>query len=164
VSLALFSILISMMPLGLSADTLPMPDLVFALAFAWVIRSPSTAPLGVVVAVALLSDVLLMRPLGLWTLVIIIVTEFARAQRIPLRAQMLVVEWSIFAIAMALGLALNGMILSTTFTPRPGFDLVFNYWLISVVAYPVVCGLLHWVFRIRAPLVSATSDRLGRVI
>ena len=33
VSLALFSMLISMMPLGLTADALPMPDLVFALAF-----------------------------------------------------------------------------------------------------------------------------------
>ena len=97
-------------------------------------------------------------------LVMIIATEFARAQRIPLRAQVLVVEWVIFAIAMALGLGLNGIILSTTFTPRPGFDLMLNFWLISVAAYPVVCAMLYWVFRIRAPLVSATSDRLGRVI
>jgi len=68
-SLGLITTLIALLPLGLSAEATVMADLFFCLAFAWVMRRPSTAPIGLILIMALLADFLLMRPLGLWSFI-----------------------------------------------------------------------------------------------
>lgn len=162
-AIAFFAILTAMLPMGLPADSVPMPDLVFAVAFAWTIRSPSTAPFGLIAGVALLADILLMRPIGLWALCLLLATEFARMYRWQIREQLLVVEWGIFAVAFALALSLHSIVLGMAFSPRPGFYLALTYFWSTVIAYPVVVLILHWVFGVRSPKVAASSARLGRL-
>jgi len=74
-SLGLISTLIAMLPMGLSAEANIMADLFFCIVFAWVIRRPSTAPMGMVLVIALLGDFLLMRPLGLWAFIVLMASE-----------------------------------------------------------------------------------------
>jgi len=163
VSLALFAILASMLPLGLSADSISMPDILVAMTFAWVVRRPDTAPYFLVVMTALFADIMLMRPIGLWAMLTLLVGEFARAQRRPLREQMFVMEWAVFALVFSVAIGGYMLALNLTFTPGPGIDLMLNHILLTVLTYPLVVGILHWVFRIRAPKTAARSERLGRV-
>lgn len=162
-SLGLIVTLIAMLPLGLSAEAKVMADLFFCVAFAWVIRRPSTAPIGLILLVALLADFLLMRPLGLWAFIVLMATEFARSQRIPLREQMFIVQWLIFAVVFAVALLVNLLFLKFSFSPTPSFQLMFAFFLSTVAAYPIVVALLHWVFRVRAPQAPGGYSRLGRV-
>ncbi len=162
-SLGLIVTLIAMLPLGLSAEARVMGDLLFCLAFSWVIRRPSTAPIGLILILAILADILLMRPLGLWALIILMGSEFARTQRIPLREQMFIVEWIIFAAVFAFGLAANYLFLKLVFTPTPALNLMLAYFVNTVLAYPLIVAMLHWIFRVRAPKSPGGFSHLGRV-
>jgi len=162
-SLSLLVTLAAMLPIGLAAEASVMPDVFFCIAFAWVIRRPQTAPLGLIVSFALLADFLLMRPLGLWTFIILLMSEFVRAQRIPLREQLFIFEWIIFAVVFSFALFVNFMFLKFSFSPTPSFGLMLNYAVNTVLAYGVVVAFLHWVFRIRAPKAPGGYKRLGRV-
>ena len=97
-------------------------------------------------------------------MITLLIGEFARSQRRPLREQPFVLEWVLFSVILAFGAGLNLLILNVTFTPRPSFDLMLNHVAMTAVAYPFVVGALHWVFRIRSPKSAVGSDRLGRVI
>ena len=112
---------------------------------------------------ALFADVMLMRPLGLWAMLTLLAAEFARSQRKPLREQMFVMEWVIFGFVFAIAVGASMMMLRLTFTPGPSIDLMLNHIISTVLLYPPVAGILHYVFRIRAPRDAARSDRLGRV-
>lgn len=162
VSLGLVTTLISMLPLGLSAETTLTPDLFFCMAYAWIIRRPITAPLGLIFIVALFSDIMLMKPLGLWAFIILMSTELVRSQEKPLREQMFIFEWLIFALLFAVALAANSMLLTLALYPRPGFDLILGYFASTVLAYPLVLAVLHFIFRIRAPKAPGEYSRLGR--
>ena len=162
-SIALIVTLTAMLPLGLSAESAVMADLLFCLCFAWVIRRPSTAPVGLIAMLALLADFLLMRPLGLWTFIIIMASELVRSQRVPLREQMFIVEWLIFGLIFTLALLVNLFFLTISFSDRPSFNLMFAFFLNTWLAYPVVVAVLHWIFRVRAPRAPGGYTRLGRV-
>jgi len=162
-SLSLLVTLAAMLPIGLAAESAVMPDIFFCIAFAWVIRRPQTAPLGLIVCFALLADFLLMRPLGLWTFIILLMSEFVRAQRVPLREQLFVFEWIIFAVVFSFALFVNFMFLKLSFSPTPSFGLMLKYTINTVLAYGVVVAVLHWIFRIRAPKAPGGYKRLGRV-
>ncbi len=163
ISLGLITTLINMLPLGLSAEAPVMADLFFCLAFAWVIRRPSTAPIGLILVVSLLADFLLMRPLGLWAFITLMATEFARSQRIPLREQIFILEWLIAAVVFATALFANFVFLKLSFSPTPSFNLMLAYFVSTTAAYPIVVAILHWVFRVRAPKAPGGFTRLGRV-
>ncbi len=162
-SLGLFVILAAILPLGLSAESAVMPDILMAMTFAWIIRRPATAPVFLVFLVALFADILMMRPLGLWAGITVLVGEFARSQVRPLREQMFVMEWLLFAGIFALALLLNNLMLSLAFSPRPNLDLTVNHILLTAAMYPIIVGIMHWIFHIRAPQAAARSERLGRV-
>lgn len=162
-SLGLFATLAAMLPLGLVADSPAMPDLLIAMTFAWTIRRPESVPFLMVVGMGLFADIMLMRPIGLWAMLTLLMAEFARSQIRPLREQMFVLEWAIFAIVFLLCAAVNSLILNLTFTPGPSGDLMVNYSVATIAAYPLIVAVMHWIFRIRAPKAAAGSDRLGRV-
>ena len=161
--LGFFATLAAMVPLGLPADSPPMPNLVFALAVAWSIRRPASAPWGSVLAISLLADILLMKPIGLWAIATLAASEFARAQRWQIREQMFVMEWAIFAALFVLALTFHSLMLGIVFLPRPALGLSLSYLITTVIAYPVVVGVLHWIFGVRSPRVAHQSKRLGRI-
>ena len=71
-AVALFLIFIRLLPLPNSAGRLPGPDLLLCLICAWTVRRPEYLPVLMVAAVVLLEDMLLMRPPGLWTGLVIL--------------------------------------------------------------------------------------------
>lgn len=160
VSLSLFAIIIAKIPLGLPADALQTPDIFFAICVAWVVRVPAAATLPLIFGMALLADIVMMRPIGLGVLTTILATEYFRAQRFTLREQMFVVEWLIFVAAFAVSLGLQMCILAMTFAATPPLDLVLTYIGLTALVYPVVVGVLRFVFRIASPKNDAAIGRM----
>ncbi|MEM9797498.1 MAG: rod shape-determining protein MreD [Pseudomonadota bacterium] len=76
--LAVLVLFVSLLPFGGGADAIPGPELTVCLIFAWVLRRPDYVPIWLIVPVLLLDDALLMRPLGLWTLIILLLSEYLR--------------------------------------------------------------------------------------
>jgi len=162
-SLGFFVTLAALLPLGLSADALIMPDLFFCMAFYWVIRSAKTAPVTIVFFVVFFADVMLMRPLGLWTLVVVLTIEFARYQRFPIREQMFIVEWILFALLFGAALLFKSILLTISFSDMPNLELTVWYFSMTIASYPIVVVVLHYIFRIRVEKTPTGNNRLGRV-
>jgi hypothetical protein len=81
VVLALAAIHVPMIPVSHAADRLPVPDLLFCLLAAWVVRRPERLPLLLVVALGLLADLLQARPVGPGALGLVLATEVLRIAR-----------------------------------------------------------------------------------
>lgn len=83
VALAGAVLFFALLPFGSPEGGVPGPDMLVCLTFAWVLRRPDYVPLWLLVPVLLLADILLMRPLGLWTLVLLLATEYLRRRVDP---------------------------------------------------------------------------------
>lgn len=68
----------ALLPFGPVEGGVPGPELTVCLIFAWVLRRPDYVPVWLIVTMLLLDDVLLMRPLGLWTLIVLLISEYLR--------------------------------------------------------------------------------------
>ena len=160
--LCMFCIIAAKIPLGLPADAALMPDLFFVLVVAWVIRSPRTATLPLIAAMALLADVLLMRPVGLAAILVVLTSEYFRAQRFSIREQMFVVEWLFFVILYAGQMGLYIFVLAISFSEAPPLGLAMKFIGITALAYPIVVALIHTVFRVRSPKAESGAEIGGR--
>ena len=164
VLLAMTAIFVQLLPLDLAAGTVVAPDLLLVLACAWAVRRPEHMPLLLVAAVLLLADLIQDRPVGLWAMISLLIVEAMRAQREAFRGRPFVVEWGGFALALALGLIAQGIILELALVGRPdGIDLPLQIFAVSAASYPAAALLLHYAFGIRAPRPEERSSRLGRV-
>ena len=164
VVLALSSVYFNLMPLQTTAETLVMPDILVALAAAWIIRRPQSMPLLLTAGLFLLADFLMDRPVGRWAVIALLSVEFMRGQRDTLRNRPFPAEWAAFAGALAVGLIVEALVLQLTLVDRPGGDIPLQLFAVTVVSYPVIVLLLHAVFRIRAPKPAERSASLGRVV
>ncbi|CTQ48702.1 hypothetical protein [Jannaschia donghaensis] len=68
----------ALLPFGAGEGGVPGPDLIVCLMAAWILRRPDYVPVWLLLIVLILADVLLMRPLGLWTLILILMSEYLR--------------------------------------------------------------------------------------
>jgi len=154
---------IRLIPMGNSAEAMASPDLLYLMIVAWIVRRPRTAPVWAVVALAVLADALMMRPLGLWALCLLFGAEFTRAYVRAFREQPFLLEWMNVALMFAAMLILQNLLMLVTFLEAFDLGAVFGHWLITVASYPVVVALMHWVLRIRVPRVDEpTAWKRGR--
>ncbi|MEL6167542.1 MAG: rod shape-determining protein MreD [Pseudomonadota bacterium] len=150
-SLAGAIIFIHLLPLGSGVGRLPGPDFLVALAFAWVLRRPEFAPVLAVAAIVFLSDVFFMRPLGLWTALVVIATEALRRQSGALRDQPFLAEWALVAGVTAVLFLANTCVLALFGVEQPGLGLVLLQMIFTVVVYPIVTAVSGLVFGVTKP-------------
>ncbi|HVL20663.1 MAG TPA: rod shape-determining protein MreD [Amaricoccus sp.] len=161
VGLGTMAILAVTMPLGPGGE-LVAPDLLYCLLVAWVVRRPARTPLLAVVALGLLADVLLSRPIGLGALALMLVVEAFRRRAILFHGAPFVLEWAAAVAGFALMLAGMRLALALVFVEPPGVGLLARYLLATAIAYPLVVLGLAWCLRLRAPR-AASGYRPGRV-
>lgn len=161
VALAIF--FFKLLPLSALPHDWPSPDLLLCIAFVWVLRRPDYIPAVLVALVYLLEDLLLMRPPGLWALIVLLGTEFLRGRVALLREVHFAVEWALVAaILIGIGL-LNRLILAMFMVPQVGLGLTVIQIGMTILAYPAVVVLSSAVFRVRKPAtgeVDAWGKRL----
>lgn len=127
-----------LLPFGRGLGRMPGPDVIVLLTFAWVLRRPDYLPIGLVAVVMLASDILFMRPPGLWTALVLIGTEFLRSRGHQSAELPFAAEWAMVSavlVAMTLG---RSVLMAVFFVPQPAFAQVAMQLALSVAVYPAV--------------------------
>lgn len=149
------------MPNGSWLSNFPLPDIMLCLTLAWVIRRPDMLPAPVIVGYFLLEDLLLMRPPGLWALIVLLTTEFLRARNEQLRGYGFWLEYLLVILLLLFMFLANRAILAIVMVPQAPLGLSLQFFLGTVVAYPVIVALSHFAFGLRKPA-TGEVDSLGQ--
>ncbi len=157
-TLALTLLFVRLLPIAHTAGAFPGPDLLLCLIMAWVVRRPDFLPLPLIVTVILIEDLILMRPPGLWTALVVLSTEFLRSRVALTRELNFLVEWMLVSGLMLAMLLAFRLILAISMVPQPpfGFSIVQVLW--SIVLYPVVVGLSRLILDLRKPATGEIDD------
>lgn len=134
--LSVLILFFALLPFGPAEGAVPGPELALCLACAFVMRRPDYAPPWLIVPLVLLGDALLMRPLGLWALVVLLVTEWLRrrvdqTEAIPFWSECATVAGAICAAFVA-----HYAVLVLLLAERPPLLGETLHMLATVVFYP----------------------------
>jgi len=160
--IAAVSIVVRLLPLG-NEPGWPMPDVLLALTLAWVLRRQSHLPAALIALVFLIEDLFLMRPPGLWALMVLLGSEFLRRRESVVRELNLLFEWAMVAgvmLAMVLG---NRVLRALVVTPNDPLLPALAGLLLTILTYPVVVLVLQGVLRIRKPATGEVDARGRRL-
>lgn len=140
---------------------MPGPDLLLCIVFAWTMRRPDYLPALLIAAVVLLEDLVLLRPPGLWTALVVIASEFVRSRVALTRELNFGVEWLLVSAMMMAMLILYRIAFGLVLLPQPpfGFAMVQVIW--SILCYPVVVFLSRAVLDLYKPAMGEV-DAYGR--
>ena len=161
VVIALGLLFLRILPLGSMAGDWPGPDLLLCLMLAWVTQRPDHLPTGLIALVVLAEDMVLMRPPGLWTAIVVLTTEFLRARSTLTRELGFMAEWLLIAGVMVAMLLAYRLAFAVTFMTQPGFGFAFAQTIGSVLMYPVIVWLLRVVMNLRKPS-AGEVDAMGK--
>ena len=137
---------------------MPGPDLLLCVIFAWTMRRPDYLPVLLIALVVLLEDMLLMRPPGLWTALVIVASEFIRGRVALTRELNFLVEWLLVAGLMVAMMLAYRMIFALTLLPQPGFGFALIEVIWSILCYPVVVFLSRFVLDLHKPGMGEIDD------
>jgi rod shape-determining protein MreD len=161
IAVALFILFLRLLPLGSVPGDLPGPDLLLCVIMAWVMRRPDFLPVLLIAGIVFLEDVLLMRPLGLWTALVVLATEFLRSRAALTRELSFAVEWMLVA-GLMIGLLLGyRLFFALSFLPQPGFGFALTQTLWSILCYPLVVMASRLALDLRKPALGELDD-MGR--
>lgn len=127
-----------LMPLSTEPQAIPGPDLLLCIVFAFVQRRPDVLTPLLLVAVMLVTDLLLMRPPGLWTLLVLVGAEFLRSRHSPSSELPFLAEWGFVAIVLVVIHLADLMILAIIGPGEVLPALTMVQLLITVSFYPPV--------------------------
>jgi rod shape-determining protein MreD len=159
--LVLAMVFLRLLPVDTEAGGLTAPDLILCLTAAWVLRRPDHVPPVMIAGVFLVCDLLFLRPPGLWTLIVLVATEFLRAREPLARELPFPLEWAMVGLVFVAAALAEVVILAVLFVPGPGVGLALGHMLITILAYPAVVGVLWLAFGLRRPA-PGEVDRFGR--
>lgn len=148
-ALAALILFVRMLPLDAVPARFPGPDLILGLTLVWVLRRPDYVPALLIAGVLLLEDLLSMRPPGLWTLIVLLGTEYLRSREATLRDIPFALEWLIAGVAITAMTVANGLVLALFLVPQAGPGLTALQALATIAAYPLVVLVTIFVFRLR---------------
>ncbi|MEI4473519.1 rod shape-determining protein MreD [Frigidibacter sp. MR17.24] len=148
VALACLMIFLRILPLSTVPARLPGPDLVLCLALAWVVRRPDVVSAPLIVAVFLFEDMLTLRPPGLWTLLVLLGTEFLRDRASALRRLPFLVDWAMVAAVVLLITLASRLVLGLAMVPQTNLWMTVAQMVATILAYPPVVGATHLAARL----------------
>jgi rod shape-determining protein MreD len=152
---------VQLLPLEVDPGRIPGPDVMLLLAMAWVLRRPEYVPVTLVAGIFLLADVLFMRPLGLWTAIVILGLEFLRARSVAMRDWSFFVEWLTVASMITVMYMVNTLVLTIFLVDDAPLGLVLLRLIATILAYPLVVALGARAMGLRK-IVPGEVDGLGQ--
>jgi len=140
---------------------MPGPDLLLCIIFAWTMRRPDYLPVLLIAAVVLLEDLIVLRPPGLWTGLVVLVSEIIRSRVALTRELNFGVEWLLVSAMMVVLLIVYRLAFGLVLLPQPpfGFAMVQVIW--SILCYPLVVFLSRVVLDLYKPGMGEV-DAYGR--
>lgn len=161
-ALAFVAAQLMLLPLA-PGDGIVIPDLIYALVIAWVIRRPAATPMWVVLVIGLYADVMLSRPVGLGALALLLVAEAFRSRSVLFHGSPFPLEWLAAAAGFAAMLVGERLALDLILADAPGVAMMARYLVATALAYPLVVLGLSWCFGIRTPRGSGSGRGFGRL-
>ena len=149
-----------LLPLDLQPGRLPGPDILVLLAFSWVVMRPDYVPVALLAVVFFVADILMMRPLGLWTALVVIGAEFLRIRSVALRDVSIFAEWALVGAVITAMFVVNALVLALFAVVQPGPGLTVIRLGATILAYPLVVILAGRAFGLRK-IAPGEVDRLG---
>lgn len=146
-----------LLPVHVGAGGAAGPDLPVLLVFAWVLRRPGYVPVLLVAPVMLALDILLMRPLGLWSALAVLAAEVLRRRGNPAADLPFPVEWMLVGAVLAAMTAVNTLVLALLFVPYPTPGASALQVIVSAALYPLVVAFSVHVAGVR-PASPAERD------
>ncbi|MGB3554049.1 MAG: rod shape-determining protein MreD [Jannaschia sp.] len=137
-ALAFVILFFSLLPFGVADEGLPGPDLILCMTFAWLLRRPDYVPVWLLVPVLLLDDILLMRPLGVWTLVVLLAAEYLRRRVDHTEAQTFGSEIVLVSGVIVAAFIANHAIMLLLLAETPPLAGQALHALATIVFYPPV--------------------------
>lgn len=135
---ALAFTILALLPFGAGEGGWPGPELIVCLVAAWVLRRPDYVPVWLLLGVLLLDDALLMRPLGLWTLIVLVMSEYLRRQVDPTQAMSFGSELALVAGCITVAFAANHLALVLLLAPTPPLAGQVLHVVATIAFYPAV--------------------------
>ena len=161
VLIALVLIYIQLLPMNTTPSAWAPPDLLLAVTLAWVVRRPDYLPVVLIAGVFLLADFLFQRPPGLWTALVVVLTEALRAQAKSLRTASFPMEWATVSAGVVALMVAYRVTNSAMMLPQAPLMLTLIQMLLTILIDPVVVLLSHLFFGVRRPA-PGEIDAAGR--
>lgn len=158
-ALAFLVLFFALLPFGPGEGGVPGPELTLCLVCAWVLRRPDYVPVWLLVPVLLLDDALLMRPLGLWTLIVLLASEYLRRRVDHGEALPFWNEVALVSGVIAAAFAVNHLVLALLLAQTPPLGGQALHALATIVFYPLV-AIFTQVLGVRR-LAPGELDTLG---
>ena len=162
-ALGLLCIAYPLLPLQFTPDRFTAPDLIYVLTVAWVIRAPESAPFVLIAGLALLSDAVLMRPVGLWAMLLLGASEVVRFSYMAVRERGILAEFALAAGLFVAMLIIQNFFLWLSFSQSLEFTSMVQFAMLTLLCYPAMVGFLNYIVRVRKPDHSNRPDRLGKI-
>ena len=159
--LALTILVFQLLPLETTTRSWAGPDVLLAFAFAWSLRRPEYVPALTLAIAFFLADLLLQRPPGLWSLLALIGCENAKSRGRSLRDAGFGAEWMTVAVTLIAIAVLNRLILAVVLVDVPRLSLSITELLATILIYPVVVAITHWLMGVRKAA-PGDLDALGQ--
>ncbi len=138
-----------MLPVDFSLGPVPTPDLLFCLIAAWKMRNPHLAHPALIVISVLAAELLFLQPLGLWTALVLLASEFFARIEIQVRFLPFTYEWLMMASAYTTAMIGYQLLLALFLVPVPEAIGLILQILTTIAAYPLVVAATNLVYRIR---------------
>lgn len=161
--IAALVLFVRMLPLGAVPSRVPGPDFILCGTIAWVLRRPDYAPAALIAAVLLMEDILAMRPPGLWPLVVLLGTGYLRSREASFRDLPFALEWLVAGALVIAVTVINGLVLAIFLVPQAPAGLTALRTVVTILAYPGVVLIAHFVFGLRRAA-PGQVDAFGRRI
>jgi rod shape-determining protein MreD len=161
VALAAGLLFLRLLPVDSGTERWPGPDLLLCLICAWTMRRPDFLPIGLVAAVVVMEDLILMRPPGLWAALVVIAAEFIRSRVALTRELTFAVEWLLVAGIMVSLFLSYRVIFALAFLPQAGFGYAMVQVIWSILCYPLVVVVSRLALDLRKPAMGEV-DAYGR--
>lgn len=131
-------IFFQLLPIRVGQAHWPGPDLVLGFSFAWVMRRPEYAPVLLVGGLILLTDMLFLRPPGLWAALAVIGVEFLRAREHISRELPFPVEWAMVSGVLIAMTVANRFFLALFAVDQAGLGLSLMQLITTIAVYPLI--------------------------
>ncbi|MGB1236080.1 MAG: hypothetical protein ACPG5U_10120 [Planktomarina sp.] len=130
------------------------PDIVLAFTFAWAVRRPDAITPVLIVLVTVLTDFLLHRPPGLWTVIVLLAAIFLQGRVHDIRHSVYSAEWFLVGLVILGTFAVYQAALIVTLTGGHDWITLGLLAMSTVVIYPFVTLISQRVFGVHKPGVT----------